>query len=128
GAGGVYSSDATVNVNSAIPASLSVSPAEVRYHKVGDQVDQKGSATVTWSASNADSVSVDPFGSAGATGTRDIPVTPSKNSVGPIDETVTYTLHASNACGGSETRTATLHITGSIESMAAAAAVVNEST
>ena len=44
---------------------------------------------------------------------------------GPIDETVTYTLHASNACGGSETRTATLHITGSIDLQQAA---VNEAT
>ena len=34
-------------------------------------------------------------------------ITPTKTSPGPIDETVTYTLHASNACGGSETRTAT---------------------
>jgi outer membrane protein OmpA-like peptidoglycan-associated protein len=45
--------------------------------------------------------------------------------VGPIDETTTYTLHASNACGGSETRTATLHITGSIDLQQAA---VSEAT
>ena len=97
-----------MNVNTAIPASLSVSPAEVRYHKVGDKVDQQGTATVTWSAGNADTVSVDPLGSVGASGNREVQITPSKTSVGPIDETVTYTLHASNACGGSETRTATL--------------------
>jgi outer membrane protein OmpA-like peptidoglycan-associated protein len=52
-------------------------------------------------------------------------ITPTKTSVGPIDETVTYTLRASNACGGSETRTATLHITGSIDVLQAA---VNEAT
>ena len=125
GPGGVYNSDATVNVNTAIPASLSVSPAEVRYHKIGDKVDQQGSATVTWSAANADTVSVDPLGSVGASGNREIQVTPTKTSVGPIDETVTYTLHASNACGGSETRTATLHITGSIDVQQPA---VNEAT
>jgi outer membrane protein OmpA-like peptidoglycan-associated protein len=45
--------------------------------------------------------------------------------VGPIDETVTYTLRASNACGGSETRTATLHITGSNDLQQA---VVSEAT
>ena len=45
GPGGVYTSDATVNVNTAIPASLSVSPAEVRYHKIGEKVDQQGTAT-----------------------------------------------------------------------------------
>ena len=125
GPGGVYSSDATVNVNTAIPASLSVSPAEVRYHKIGEKVDQQGTATVTWSAANADTVSVDPLGSVGASGSREIQVTPTKTSVGPIDETVTYTLHASNACGGSETRTATLHITGSNDLQQAA---VNEAT
>jgi outer membrane protein OmpA-like peptidoglycan-associated protein len=125
GAGGVYSSDATVNVNSAIPASLSVSPAEVKYHKIGDTVDAQPTATVTWSAANASTVSVDPLGSVGASGNREIQVTPSKTSVGPIDETVTYTLHASNACNVSETRTATLHITGSIDLQQAA---VSEAT
>ncbi len=32
-----------------------------------------------------------------------------------MDETVTYTLTASNTCGATETRTATLHLVGSIE-------------
>ena len=123
GPGGVYSSDAPVNVNTAIPASLSVSPAEVRYHKIGDKVDQQGTATVAWSTPNADSVSVDSLGSVGASGNREIQITPTKTSTGPIDETVTYTLHAGNACGGSETRTASLHITGSIDP---AKPVVNE--
>ncbi len=125
GPGGVYTSDAMVNVNTAIPASLSVSPTEVRYHKIGEKVDQAGTATVTWSAANADSVSVDPLGSVGTNGSRDIQVTPTKTSIGPIDETVTYTLRASNACGGSESRTATLHITGSNDVLQAA---VNEAT
>ncbi|MFZ0959788.1 MAG: OmpA family protein [Terriglobia bacterium] len=113
GPGGAYTSDANVNVNTAIAASLNVSPAEVRYHKIGDKVDQQPSATVTWSAPNANSISVDPLGTVGASGSRELQITPTKTSVGPIDESVTYTLHASNACGGSETRTATLHITGS---------------
>ena len=125
GPGGVYTSDATVNVNTAIPASLSVSPGEVRYHKVGDKIDQQGTATVTWSAGNAESVSVDPFGSVGTNGSREVQGMPTKTSLGPIDETVTYTLHATNACGGSETRTATLHITGSNEE---AKPVVSEAT
>jgi outer membrane protein OmpA-like peptidoglycan-associated protein len=125
GPGGVYTSDATVNVNSAIQASLNVSPAEVSYHQVGEKIDQVGNATVTWSAGNADTITVDPFGSVAASGDRTIPIKPAKTSVGPIDETVTYTLHASNACGGSETRTASLHIVGSIEPMQAA---VSETT
>jgi outer membrane protein OmpA-like peptidoglycan-associated protein len=115
GPGGVYSSDANVNVNSAIPATLTVSPAEVRYHKIGEKVDQPAAATLNWTAPGADTVSLDPIGPVGVTGSHDVQVTPSKTSVGPIDETTTYTLHASNSCGASETRTATLHITGSID-------------
>jgi outer membrane protein OmpA-like peptidoglycan-associated protein len=117
GPGGVYTSDATVNVNSAIQPSLNVSPAEVRYHKIGDKVDQQGSAAVTWSAGNASTVSVDPFGSAETSGNRTVTVAPTKTALGPIDETVTYTLRASNACGGAETRTAALHIVGSIDAV-----------
>ena len=115
GPGGVYTSDATVNVNTAIPASLSVSPGEVRYHKKGDTVDQPISATLTWSAANADNISLDPLGTVGTSGNRQLQIAPSKTSEGPVDETVTYTLRASNTCGGSESRTAMLHITGSIE-------------
>ena len=125
GPGGVYTSDATVNVNSGIQASLNVSPAEVRYHKIGEKVDQQGSATVTWSAGNADTISLDPFGSVATSGNRTITVTPTKTALGAIDETVTYTLHASNACGGAETRTAALHIVGSIDVLQAA---VSETT
>lgn len=115
GPGGIVTSDATVTVNTAIQASLSGSPMEVRYHKVDTNVVEQESATVTWSASNADTVSVDPFGSVAATGGRTVQATPTKTTPGPVDETVTYTLNASNACGGSATQTATLHITGSID-------------
>ena len=33
----------------------------------------------------------------------------------PVNETIAYTLTASNACGGTTTQTATLHVTGSID-------------
>ncbi|MGB7592229.1 MAG: OmpA family protein, partial [Terriglobia bacterium] len=124
GPGGVATSDATVNVNTNIQGSLSVTPAEIRYHKVGDKVDQQGSASISWSAPGADAASLDPFGSVSPTGERTVQPTPSKTDVGPIDETITYTLHSSNACGGSDTRTASLHIVGSIESGREAAAEV----
>jgi outer membrane protein OmpA-like peptidoglycan-associated protein len=116
GPGGVTTSDATVTVASNIQSSLSVTPAEIRYHKVGDKVDQQGSATLAWSAPGADTASLDPFGSVSPTGNRTVQPTPSKTDVGPIDETITYALHSSNACGGSDTQTARLHIVGSIES------------
>ncbi len=115
GPGGVYTSDATVNVNNSIQASLSVSPSEVH----GEGANPQGTATVSWSAPNADSVTVDPLGSVGPTGSREVHVAPTKTSPGPVDENVTYTLHASNACGGSETRTATLHLTGGVMQAAA---------
>jgi outer membrane protein OmpA-like peptidoglycan-associated protein len=40
---------------------------------------------------------------------------PQKTDPGAVDETVTYSLTASNSCGASETRTATLHLVGSID-------------
>ena len=116
GPGGVVNSEVTVAVNSNIQGALSVTPAEIRYHKVGDKVEQQGSATISWSAPGADSASLDPFGSVSPTGERTVQPTPSKTGVGPVDETVTYAFHGSNACGGSYTQTASLHIVGSIES------------
>jgi outer membrane protein OmpA-like peptidoglycan-associated protein len=40
---------------------------------------------------------------------------PKQTTVGPIDEAVTYTLTASNACGGTETRAISLRLVGAIE-------------
>jgi hypothetical protein len=106
GPGGVYTSDATVRVNADIPASLHVSPTDAN-------VDHQSTATVTWSAPNADSVTLDPVGPVAGSGSQEIPITPTKNVAGPIDQDITYTLHATNACGGDVTRTASLHLTGS---------------
>jgi outer membrane protein OmpA-like peptidoglycan-associated protein len=115
GPGGVATSSATVNVNSAIQASLTVTPGEIRYHKVGDKVEE-GDASLSWSASAASSATLDPFGSVSPSGNRTVQPTPSKTDLGPVDETVTYTLRTSNACGGSGVQTASLHIVGTIES------------
>ena len=115
GPGGVANSEVSVNVNSTIQGSLSVSPAEIRYHKVGEKVDQQGSATLSWAAPGADTATLDPFGSVPLTGNRTIQATPQKTSLGPIDETLNYAFRSSNACGGSDTRTASLHLVGSIE-------------
>jgi plastocyanin len=108
GPGGTYNSDATVSVNKDINASLNVTPSEVSNQNNG----QPSTATVSWSAPNATSVTLDPIGQVGASGSQQVPVTPSSSAAGPVDQTVTYTLHASNDCGGSETRTASLHLTG----------------
>jgi len=125
GPGGVAINDATVNVNSNIRSSLRVEPSEVRYHKTGDRVEEQGSATLTWSAPGANNTSLDPFGSVSPNGTRTIQPVPTKTEAGAVDETITYTLRSSNACGGSDTKTASVHIVGSIE---AARAAVSEAT
>lgn len=115
GPGGTADSSATVNVNTGVQANLSVSPNEVRYMRKGDQVTEQGSATLNWSAANASTVSIDPLGSVGPSGSQTVKLAPKKTEPGPVDETVRYTLTASNPCGGSESRTAMLHITGTIE-------------
>ena len=115
GPGGTATSTATVNVNTAVQANLQLSPAEVHYRRIGDKVMQDDSSALTWSASNASNVSIDPLGTVDANGNRPLQITPKQTTPGAIDETVTYTLTATNGCGGTETRTAALHITGAIE-------------
>jgi len=108
GPGGVYTSDAAVNVNNAVTASLNVSPDAVSYNQAGQKVGE-GTPAVTWSAANADSVSIDPLGSVASNGSQPLHVTV---PTAPGMQTVTYTLHATNACGGSVTKTASLQVKG----------------
>ena len=115
GPGGTATSSTTVNVNTAVQADLQLAPSEVRYKKVGNKVVEEGSTALNWSASNASTVSINPLGSVDPNGSRTLPIAPKKTDPGPVDETVSYTLSASNGCGGSETKTATLHIVGLIE-------------
>jgi outer membrane protein OmpA-like peptidoglycan-associated protein len=115
GPGGTVNSAATVNVNTAVQADLRLASPEVRYKRVGDKVVEESNAALNWTATNASSVSIEPLGTVDANGSRTLPITPRKTDAGPIDETVTYRLTASNVCGGSDTKTATLHIVGLIE-------------
>ncbi|MGB7264881.1 MAG: OmpA family protein, partial [Terracidiphilus sp.] len=115
GPGGEVTKTVTVDVKSQPTATLALSEPEIHYHKIGDKVVQDGSATLTWSASNASSTMVNPFGKEAADGSKTIAANPNQSSVGPVNQDQTYTLTASNACGGSVTRTATLHIVGSID-------------
>src|SRR5215471_6461615 len=62
GPGGVIMTPYTVKVDPSVKASLTVTPGVLRYHKIGDKVVESGSATLNWSASNADTVTVDPIG------------------------------------------------------------------
>jgi hypothetical protein len=115
GPGGEATRSITVEVKGAPVASLALSQPEVRYHKVGDRVVEQDSATLNWSASNANSVRVEPFNSDATTGSEKVTPTPDQTAIGPVNQDVTYTLTAANACGQTTTKTATLHIVGSID-------------
>ena len=115
GPGGTATSSASVDVNSAIQATLKASPAEARYRRIGDKVVEQPTITLDWSTANVSSVSVDPLGSVDPSGSRTLSPPPQKTDLGPVDETLTYTLKATNCSGASEVRTATVHLTGSIE-------------
>jgi hypothetical protein len=115
GPGGEVTQTATINVDTQPTANLALSQPDVRYHKIGDKVVEQTSATLSWSTSNANAVSVQPLGDVGSTGTQNIEATPEQTGTGPINRDVTYSLTASNACGGTVTQSATLHVSGSID-------------
>jgi flagellar motor protein MotB len=115
GPGGVVKSSATVDVNPAVVAQIQASPSEAHYRRIGDKVLTQENGTVNWSTSNVNSVSIDPFGSVDASGSRTVPLVPTQTTDGPVDQTLSYSLNANNVCGGSETKTVAIHLTGSIE-------------
>jgi len=123
GPGGIVTSDATVNVDTAVKTSITPAAPEIRYVKVGDKVEEQGSTDLKWTATNASSVTIDPGGTvSGTNGTQTVQASPRQSNPGPVDETVTYKITATNECGGSDTSTASVHVTGSIgpEQVAAA--------
>src|SRR5215510_11811324 len=115
GPGGVTTPSTTVQVNPVIQSSLTASPVEVSYRRIGDKLIQQGSTTLNWSSSNADSASLDPGGSVDASGSKSVTLSPTQNANGPVDEEVKYTLKTSNVCGGSDTKTVAVRLKGSIE-------------
>ena len=115
GPGGVSTQTVTVAVKTQPSASLSISQPGIQFHKVGDHIVQQDSATLHWSVSNASSAKLEPLNTDAMSGSRTITITPKQTADGPVNENLTYTLTATNACGGTVTKTATLHISGSIE-------------
>ena len=109
----------TVEVNPVVQSSLSASAMEVNYRRIGDKIIEQGSTTLNWSSSNSDAASLDPGGSVDANGTKSITLSPTQSGTGPVDEEFKYTLNATNACGGSDTKTVVVHLKGSIESVPA---------
>jgi hypothetical protein len=115
GPGGVVKSSATVEVNPVVVEQIQASPSEAKYRRIGDKVITQESGTLNWSSSNDSSVSIDQFGPVDANGSRTVPLVPTQTTDGPVDQTLTYSLNATNGCGGSETKTVSIHLTGSIE-------------
>ncbi|MFZ0580813.1 MAG: OmpA family protein [Candidatus Acidiferrales bacterium] len=115
GPGGKVTGTEAVNVNTAVTATLAANPTELHYLKMGDKVITDDSGTLTWTTSNADSVNIDPIGKVDLNGSQAIKADPTKQDMGGVDETHTYTMTATNVCGGSSTQTAAVHVTGSIE-------------
>jgi outer membrane protein OmpA-like peptidoglycan-associated protein len=115
GPGGVTTPKTTVEVNPTVQSSLSASPMEISYRRIGDKIIQQGSTTLNWSSTNADAALLDPGGSVDASGTKSITLSPTQNSNGPVDEEVKYTLKATNVCGGSDTKTVAVRLKGSID-------------
>jgi len=115
GPGGITKSSATVEVNAVVQSSLGASPTEVRYRRIGDKVISQESTTLNWSSSNSDAASLPPLGSVDVSGTRSISLAPTQTADGPVDEEFKYTLTATNVCGGSDTKTVSVRLKGSIE-------------
>jgi hypothetical protein len=115
GPGGMTKPTARVEVNPVVQSSLNTSPEEVRYRRIGDKVIEQGSATLTWSSSNSDAASLTPLGSVDSSGSKSISLAPSQTADGPVDEEFKYTLTATNVCGGSDTKTVSVRVKGSIE-------------
>lgn len=116
GPGGTVSNDQTIKVTNEVTTSLVPSANEIRFVKVGDKIMEQGTAKLNWTASNADAVHLEPVGLlTGNSGEETITATPATQAVGPVDEVRTYKLTATNACGGTHTSVATVHVVGSIE-------------
>jgi hypothetical protein len=115
GPGGEVKRTVTIDESTQPTATLALSEPEIRYHKIGDKIVEQDSATLNWSTSNANSATLEPFNSNATSGSRTITPDITQTSRGPVNEDITYTLTASNACGGSITKTATLHVVGSID-------------
>ena len=115
GPGGVTTPSTTVEVNPVVQSSLSASPMEVSYRRVGDKVLKQESTTLSWSSSNSDAVSLDPGGSVDASGTKSVTLNPTQAGNGPVDEEFKYTLKATNVCGGADTKTVAVNLKGSVE-------------
>jgi OmpA family/PEGA domain len=114
GPGGEVTRAATINLEQPT-AMLTLSTPEITYRKVGDKVVEQGSATLSWTTSDGNRVTIQPLGAVSSSGSRTVEPAPMQTAAGPVNQDVTYTLTADNPCGQTVSRTAKLHLVGSIE-------------
>jgi OmpA family/PEGA domain len=114
GPGGEVTRTATINLEQPT-AMLTLSTPEITYRKVGDKVVEQDSATLSWTTSDGNLVTIQPLGAVRSSGSRTVEPAPTQSAAGPVNQDVTYTLKVANACGQTVSRTAKLHIVGSIE-------------
>jgi hypothetical protein len=111
GPGGWVTKSEIVRVNPEVKASLSSSVEPAHYIRVGDKILNQDSAQLTWSTNWADKVIVQPFGTVATNGTQSFQPSP-KLEGAKVDEIQTYQLIATNVCGGSDNRIASVHVAG----------------
>ncbi len=127
GPGGVVEGAGPVEVNPVIKASLTSTMPEILYLKVGDKIMVQDSTTLNWTTYNADTVGLNPLMASETRftapkddlnlgGSKTVAANPRQTSVGPVNESDTYTLGSSNACGGSDSQSTTVTTRGLIES------------
>ena len=114
GPGGLAKQQATVNVNPVVQSTLEATPSDIHYIKVGNQVLVQDTADLKWTTTNADSTSIAPMGTVATTGQQKITADP-KATTGQVNETNSYTITATNVCGGSDTKTVPVQTKGIIE-------------
>lgn len=114
GPGGIIESAETVNVNPVVKADLAPSTEDVHYLQIGDKVVVQDHATLTWNVTNADNVTLEPFGTVSPNGTNTVTPNPKEKTTGAISETHSYRLAASNVCGGSDAKVADVHLVGHV--------------
>lgn len=116
GPGGTVTGKQVVNVNNEVKTSLQPSANEIRFVKVGDKITEQETAKLNWTAENADAVHLEPVGVVnGNSGTETVTASTEQQTDGPVNESRTFRLTATNPCGGSNTSEATIHVVGSIE-------------
>ena len=115
GPGGWVKQSQTVAVDPTITSSLTSAKPEVHYLKVGDQTLVNEKTELNWTTAHADAITLQPVGNVGPSGNTEVAPLPENLQVGKVDETKTYTLASTNVCGGSDNKTASVHLAGLVE-------------